>query len=403
MIRRLCAAAVMSMFPAMAAIAQGPASSGFTYQGQLSDNGTLVTGERSLRFRLYDAAVGGEQIGPQLEAASLTIAAGRFAVILDFGAEPFAGEGRWLEIDAGPVGGPYTTLTPRQALTATPYALYALNGPAGPAGPPGPQGPQGATGPQGPQGWPGPPGPPGFPGLPGPQGPQGEQGPQGVPGAQGPEGPQGPQGIQGPAGPTRTTVALNASFSLDDRVSWNRIEDLSDDTCHNNIPLGFTFRGWGTETSVVSVSSNGLLFLGSGCSISWTNQSLPWSGTGVPMLAFFWDDLQDFSVNEFVEYSTFGTAPGRVFNMVFRMRLRDTQACGTSGTTVVISIHEGSNLINVTYQGFTGCASLRGASATIGIQGPGGASATDFHTVSFNAPILDDNAGRQSVTFQPPR
>jgi hypothetical protein len=154
---------------------------------------------------------------------------------------------------------------------------------------------------------------------------------------------------------------------------------------------------------VVNVSSNGLLFFGSGCNIGWSNQALPWPLTDVPMLAFFWDDLLDFGSGEFIEYATVGTEPGRVFNLLFKMRIRDGAPCGTASMTVVVSIHEGSNLINVTYQGFTTCAPLRGSSATIGIQGPGGSGATDFVTICHNAPILDDNAGRQSVTFQPPR
>jgi hypothetical protein len=48
----------------------------------------------------------------------------------------FGGDARWLEVDVRPgaSAGSYNTLTPRQALTATPYALYALNAPGGGGG-----------------------------------------------------------------------------------------------------------------------------------------------------------------------------------------------------------------------------------------------------------------------------
>lgn len=55
---------------------------------------------------------------------------GLFAVTLDFGASPFNGDARWLQIYVRTNGGltaPYTPLSPRQALTPAPYALYAPN------------------------------------------------------------------------------------------------------------------------------------------------------------------------------------------------------------------------------------------------------------------------------------
>ena len=48
----------------------------------------------------------------------------------------------------------------------------------------------------------------------------------------------------------------------------------------------------------------------------------------------------------------------------------------------------------------SGCVSIRGASATFGLQGPNGSDAT---IVGFDAPILDDNTPNQSITYQPPR
>lgn len=325
-----------SLLTASDAVAQTPATNSFTYQGELGEAGTPVNGSRLFQFRLYDAASGGAQVGPTLGAAA-TVTNGRFAVELDFGSSPFTGEARWLEIDVSEGAGfPYTTLTPRQALTATPYALYALNGPAGP---------------------------------------------------------------QGPPGPTGIVASIDAQFSLNDRTGWTRIESLGDDQCNPNIPLGFTFTGWGRADTVVSVSSNGVLFFGStGCTSSFSNLALPTAISAAPLLAFFWDDLRDYGTGEFIEYTTLGTAPGRVFNLYFRSRLFSA-TCGTDPINALISIHESSNLIQVSYTGMSGCLGVAGSSATFGLQAP---NAADAYMVSFNAPILDNDAGRQTMSFTPP-
>jgi hypothetical protein len=58
---------------------------------------------------------------------NVPVSEGLFTVPLDFGAGVFTGDARWLEIGVRPglSSGAYTLLSPRQALTATPYALYA--------------------------------------------------------------------------------------------------------------------------------------------------------------------------------------------------------------------------------------------------------------------------------------
>jgi Collagen triple helix repeat (20 copies) len=272
-------------------------------------------------------------------------------------------------------------------------------GPQGEVGPAGPQGPQGEVGPIGP------PGPQGDAGATGAQGPQGVQGPQGLTGATGAQGPAGPQGPPGSGNSYMIGAAVNAQHSLDDRAGWTRIDTLSDDTCHLNIPLGFTFNGFGANTSSVSLSSNGILFFGQSCSTAFNNSALPVNISSNPFFAFFWDDFQDFGAGEFVEYATLGTAPARVFNLYFRMRLRDSAGpiCGTDVQNILVTVHEGSNLVKASYSQFSGCAAIRGANATFGFQGAGGLSGEAFNA-GFNNPLLDDNAslsGLQTISFFP--
>ena len=106
----------------------GPVTTAFPYQGRLaSDGGEPVGANCDFQFALWDDPATGTQVGPLLNPAGVAVADGLFTVPLDFGAV-FDGTALWLEVavqcegDAG-----YRTLTPRQALTAAPYAAYALN------------------------------------------------------------------------------------------------------------------------------------------------------------------------------------------------------------------------------------------------------------------------------------
>lgn len=110
---------------------QAALGTAFTYQGRLTDAGQAVDGTCDLRFRLYNAAVEGVQVGSTQTVAAVAVAGGLFTLQLDFGAAAFDGQARWLEMEVRcPAGsGSYTLLSPRQPLTAAPYALYALAGP----------------------------------------------------------------------------------------------------------------------------------------------------------------------------------------------------------------------------------------------------------------------------------
>jgi hypothetical protein len=103
-----------------------PVGTAFTYQGRLTDGGSPANGAYDFEFELYDAASGGTTLGT-LTVGNSPVTDGLFTVQLDFGAAVFTGDARWLQIGVRPgdSSGAYTALSPRQALTAAPYALYA--------------------------------------------------------------------------------------------------------------------------------------------------------------------------------------------------------------------------------------------------------------------------------------
>jgi hypothetical protein len=104
-----------------------PVGTVFTYQGFITDNGSPANGNHNLRFELYDSASSGSQVGPTVTKNSVAVSDGYFTVELDFGDE-FNGTALWLAIEVQGPGDPgYTTLNPRQALNAAPFALFALN------------------------------------------------------------------------------------------------------------------------------------------------------------------------------------------------------------------------------------------------------------------------------------
>ncbi|CAG1002706.1 hypothetical protein PHYC_03014 [Phycisphaerales bacterium] len=123
--------AVLCAMASVSAEAQTGFDFTFTYQGRLDSSGAPVSGAHDFRFRLYDAATGGSQVGTVLCADDVTVTGGLFVVALEF-INAYDGNKRFLEIDVRPgaVGAcsdstGYTTLLPRQELTATPYAVLS--------------------------------------------------------------------------------------------------------------------------------------------------------------------------------------------------------------------------------------------------------------------------------------
>lgn len=122
----ILALAVCLLAPASSA--STPVGTSFTYQGILAYGTGPASGAFDLRFILYDADVGGSQVGPLVVIEDLAVTEGRVVTTLDFGAV-FTGNALWLEVAVreGASTGGYTTLSPRQPLSAAPYAQRAAS------------------------------------------------------------------------------------------------------------------------------------------------------------------------------------------------------------------------------------------------------------------------------------
>lgn len=101
-----------------------------TYQGKLTNAGNAANGTFDMQFRFFDAQTGGTAAGPVIARANVQAVNGIFTVELDASGTSFpASAERWLEILVKQAGSaePYATLTPRQLVSSTPYALRSTN------------------------------------------------------------------------------------------------------------------------------------------------------------------------------------------------------------------------------------------------------------------------------------
>ncbi|MFC3194221.1 beta strand repeat-containing protein [Marinicella sediminis] len=114
-------------------IGAAPLGTAFTYQGELKvipgGNDIVIPANAAFdfEFELYDAQNNGLQVGPTVLLNNIQVAQGVFTVELDFGMSPFVGDQLYLAISLrdGNSNGSFSDLSPRQKLTAAPYALHA--------------------------------------------------------------------------------------------------------------------------------------------------------------------------------------------------------------------------------------------------------------------------------------
>ena len=99
-----------------------------TYQGRLNDGASLAQGSYDLRFKLFQDPFGNNQAGSTIVTNALAVSNGLFMVTLDFGPGVFNGSNYWLQVGVKTNGAvAYADLSPLQAVTAVPYALFAQN------------------------------------------------------------------------------------------------------------------------------------------------------------------------------------------------------------------------------------------------------------------------------------
>ncbi len=116
----------------MAGVAYAEAmGTAFTYQGRLSDANSPADDLYDFEFEVYDALDGGSQQGSTVSKDDIDIIDSYFTVELDFGGAVFTGDARWLQVAVRPGASSdpcdFVTLSPRQEVTPTPYAIYAEN------------------------------------------------------------------------------------------------------------------------------------------------------------------------------------------------------------------------------------------------------------------------------------
>lgn len=109
-------------------IQAAPVGTTFTYQGYLADEGAPAHGIYEFRSILYNAEVGGTQIGNILTNQNVSVDNGLVTLPLDFGPGIFHGEELWLELAlrSANTSDPFTALSPRQSLRPAPYASHAI-------------------------------------------------------------------------------------------------------------------------------------------------------------------------------------------------------------------------------------------------------------------------------------
>jgi len=105
--------------------AQGTA---FTYQGRLNDGAAPANGLYDIKFSLFDSINPTSDFFGSITNSAVNVSNGLFTVVLDFGERLFTGHPNfYLEIWVRPTGAStdFFTLTPRQHITPTPYAIHA--------------------------------------------------------------------------------------------------------------------------------------------------------------------------------------------------------------------------------------------------------------------------------------
>lgn len=111
-----------------------PAPTLLTYQGRLDNNGSPANGNYDIQYRLWthpSSTLDADAAGTTQSALNQPVSDGLFTVQLQGLDDTEFDKALWIELATRPAGvGGYTTLAPRQPLTASPFAVtskYAAN------------------------------------------------------------------------------------------------------------------------------------------------------------------------------------------------------------------------------------------------------------------------------------
>jgi hypothetical protein len=96
---------------------EGTVNSRISYQGVLKEDGSPVTGNRDMVFRLYSDGACTTQVGSDISMPGVPVSEGLFSVALDVAHDDFDGQGLRLEVEVG--GTPVVC----QEIMPVPYAL----------------------------------------------------------------------------------------------------------------------------------------------------------------------------------------------------------------------------------------------------------------------------------------
>jgi hypothetical protein len=130
---RLCALMYTALLTLLGAgpLAAQTLGNAFSYQGLLKESGLPANGLYDFQSCLFDSLLSPSTTFCAPDINDAPVEAGLFTIALDFGAGPFNGQQRYLELRVRPGAstGSYTLLSPRQLIRATPEALRANTAP----------------------------------------------------------------------------------------------------------------------------------------------------------------------------------------------------------------------------------------------------------------------------------
>ena len=118
---------------------------------------------------------------------------------------------------------------------------------------------------------------------------------------------------------------------------------LANDAITADLPIGFTFNFFGTNTAVFRIVSNGFIRF-TGTNPSATSQTLPAVGTPNDLVALAWEDLNP-GAGGTIQYFTTGTSPFR--KLIINYTNIPFASNGALVVTGQIQLHESTNIIQI--------------------------------------------------------